>query len=172
MNILFTSELYLPLNYRIMKAPIILLAISGIVQCRNEQQPIKADDHISQPLIGFGTWNLKESADNTSSAVALALEAGYRQIDCAAAYGNEKEVGKGIAKGLKKAGLKREDIWVTSKLWNDEFVHALTLPTAKKLMRTQPCTRSCRARTRADPLGSRSGLLGSIPHALARRKRS
>jgi alcohol dehydrogenase (NADP+) len=104
-----------------MKAPYLLLAISGIVQSHIKQQPITLNnDGISQPLLGFGTWNLTESADNTSSAVALALEAGYRQIDCAAAYGNEKEVGKGIAEGLKKAGLKRRDVWVTSKLWNDQ----------------------------------------------------
>ena len=109
-----------------MKASFVFLAIAGIVQCRNKQQPITVDDHIVQPLIGFGTWNLKESADNTSSAVALELEAGYRQIDCAAAYGNEKEVGKGIAKGMKESGLKREDIWITSKQWNDQFIHALT----------------------------------------------
>ena len=41
----------------------------------------------------------------------------YRHIDCACDYGNEKEVGDGILDGLKEAGLKREDIWVTSKLW-------------------------------------------------------
>ena len=105
-----------------MKASFLLLAIVGSVQCRNTQQPINVDEHITQPLIGFGTWSLKESADNTSSAVALAIESGYRQIDCAAAYGNEKEVGKGIAAGLKKSGLGREDIWVTSKLWNDQYV--------------------------------------------------
>jgi hypothetical protein len=109
-----------------MKVSILLFVIPGIVQCRNGQQPIKSVDRISQPLIGFGTWSLKESTDNTSSAVALAIEAGYRQIDCAAAYGNEKEVGKGIADGLKKSGLKREDIWVTSKLWNDQYVYATT----------------------------------------------
>ena len=109
-----------------MKAPFLLLAFVGIVQCRNKQQPINVDNGISQPLIGFGTWNLKESADNTSTAVALAIEAGYRQIDCAAAYGNEKEVGKGIAEGLKKTGLNRKDIWVTSKLWNDQYVHKIT----------------------------------------------
>ncbi|KAF2643060.1 Aldo/keto reductase, partial [Massarina eburnea CBS 473.64] len=74
---------------------------------------------IGQPLIGFGTWNLKETAENTTNAVAIAIEAGYRQIDCAAIYRNEKEVGQGIAKGLENAGLKREDIWITSKLWND-----------------------------------------------------
>jgi alcohol dehydrogenase (NADP+) len=106
-----------------MKTCLLFLAIAGNVQSRNEQYPLTFDHRISQPLIGFGTWTLKESADNTSNAVALALEAGYRQIDCAAAYGNEKEVGKGIADGLKKSGLNREDIWVTSKLWNDQYVH-------------------------------------------------
>ncbi|KAF2718219.1 Aldo/keto reductase [Polychaeton citri CBS 116435] len=69
------------------------------------------------PLLGFGTWNLDRS--NASDAVALAIEAGYRHIDCAAIYGNEVEVGRGIKWGLEKAQLKRSDIWVTSKLWND-----------------------------------------------------
>ncbi|CAD6448971.1 5f217374-5ced-4bf8-abef-e58d4f71759f [Sclerotinia trifoliorum] len=72
-----------------------------------------------QPLIGFGTWNLNISPENTTEAVAYAIEIGYRQIDCAAAYQNEVDVGRGIKEGLKRAGLKREDIWVTSKLWND-----------------------------------------------------
>ena len=111
-----------------MRSFFILAALSGLSECRNKQQPLKAPgteipllkDRIKQPLIGFGTWNLKESADNTTAAVSIAIEAGYRQIDCAAAYGNEKHVGEGIAKGLKKAGLKREDIWITSKLWNDQ----------------------------------------------------
>ncbi|KAK0906211.1 hypothetical protein LTR02_006082 [Friedmanniomyces endolithicus] len=76
------------------------------------------------PLLGFGTWNLK--GDNVSEAVSWAIQSGYRHIDCAAAYGNEKEVGKGIADGLLKTGLKREDLWITSKLWNDH--HGTTAP--------------------------------------------
>ncbi|KAF1952656.1 Aldo/keto reductase [Byssothecium circinans] len=103
-----------------MRLLLITTALAGFCQCRNKQQSLNlAPQGIGQPLIGFGTWNLKESPENTTSAVAIAIEAGYRQIDCAAAYGNEKEVGKGIAKGLEKAGLKREEIWITSKLWND-----------------------------------------------------
>jgi alcohol dehydrogenase (NADP+) len=106
-----------------MRLLITFTAVVGLCQCRNKQQPITLTQQgIGQSLIGFGTWNLKESADNTSSAVAVAIESGYRQIDCAAAYGNEKDVGKGIAKGLENAGLKREEIWVTSKLWNDQYV--------------------------------------------------
>lgn len=76
---------------------------------------------LPQPLIGFGTWNLNISPENTTEAVAYAIEIGYRQIDCAAAYKNEVDVGRGIKEGLKRAGLKREDIWVTSKLWNDQY---------------------------------------------------
>ena len=70
-------------------------------------------------LLGYGTWNLDRS--NVSEAVSIALETGYRHLDCAAAYGNEKEVGKGIAHGLAKAGISRDEIWVTSKLWNDQY---------------------------------------------------
>jgi len=68
------------------------------------------------PLLGFGTWNLKT---NCTEAVSHAIQIGYRHIDCAAAYGNEKLVGAGIADGMKKTGLNREDLWITSKLWND-----------------------------------------------------
>lgn len=109
-----------------MRTNIAFAALIGFCQCRSHQQPIALGPQgIEQPLIGFGTWNLKESAGNTTAAVAIAIESGYRQIDCAAAYGNEKEVGKGIAKGLKNAGIKREEIWVTSKLWNDQQVLSL-----------------------------------------------
>ncbi|KAL9099537.1 MAG: hypothetical protein Q9187_009483, partial [Circinaria calcarea] len=74
------------------------------------------------PLLGYGTWNLKP---NASEAVSVALQTGYLHLDCAAAYGNEREVGKGIADGLKKVGLERSDIWVTSKLWNDHHAPEL-----------------------------------------------
>ena len=69
------------------------------------------------PLLGFGTWNLKEA--NTSEAVSWAIQVGYRHIDCAAAYYNQDQVGIGIKEGLQKTGLRREDLWITSKLWND-----------------------------------------------------
>lgn len=70
------------------------------------------------PPLGFGTWNLDTS--NVSKAVSTALLSGYRHLDCAAIYNNQKEVGRGIAQGLAELGLEREDIWVTSKLWNDQ----------------------------------------------------
>ncbi|MCJ1308583.1 hypothetical protein MMC25_002236 [Agyrium rufum] len=78
------------------------------------------------PLLGFGTWNLDKS--NVSDAVSAAIQIGYRHIDGARAYGNEIDVGKGIASGLKAAGLKRSDIWVTSKLANGDHEPAQVLP--------------------------------------------
>jgi glycerol 2-dehydrogenase (NADP+) len=50
-------------------------------------------------------------------AVAHAIKVGYRHIDCAYVYGNEKEVGEGIADGLKEAGISRSELFVTTKLW-------------------------------------------------------
>jgi len=66
------------------------------------------------PTIGFGTWKTK----NTAQIVETAIKVGYRHIDTACDYDNEKEVGKGLANALQKFNLKRKEIWVTSKLWN------------------------------------------------------
>ncbi|KAI4141960.1 MAG: hypothetical protein LQ340_007485, partial [Diploschistes diacapsis] len=84
--------------------------------------PSKSTVPVDIPPLGFGTWNLSPDEHNASAAVSLAIQIGYRHIDCAAAYKNEKDVGKGIEEGLAKAHLRREDIWVTSKLWNSAYV--------------------------------------------------
>lgn len=70
---------------------------------------------IKIPVIGFGTW---QSADGAEAyhAVRWALEAGYRHIDTAAVYGNEESVGKAI----RDSGVAREDLFVTTKLWNEQ----------------------------------------------------
>jgi alcohol dehydrogenase (NADP+) len=67
------------------------------------------------PLVGLGTW--QSPAGAVKLAVIAAIEAGVRHIDCAAAYGNEKEVGEGIADVVARGLVKREDLFVTSKLW-------------------------------------------------------
>jgi hypothetical protein len=71
----------------------------------------------SPPRLGLGTWYMR---GNTSEAIAAAIELGCRHIDCAKIYGNQRAVGIGIANGIKRAGIARKDIWVTSKLWNSE----------------------------------------------------
>ncbi|CAM1510842.1 Fc.00g083550.m01.CDS01 [Cosmosporella sp. VM-42] len=69
------------------------------------------------PLIGYGTW--QAAPGEVGNGVYEALKVGYRHLDLAKIYQNQKEVGEGIKKALKEVpGLKREDIFITSKLWN------------------------------------------------------
>ena len=68
------------------------------------------------PALGFGT--LIPDAAVTVSATRDALEAGFRHFDCAERYGNEREVGQALQAGLAAGGIAREDIFVTTKLWN------------------------------------------------------
>ena len=70
----------------------------------------------AMPVIGLGTW--KGSAGPVEAAVYEALKVGYRHIDCAAVYGNEKAVGNGLQRAFAEGIVKREDVFVTSKLWN------------------------------------------------------
>lgn len=65
------------------------------------------------PCIGYGTWQTPDG-ETAVKCVKQAIEDGYRHIDTAAVYGNEDGVGKGI----KESGIKREDLFVTSKVWN------------------------------------------------------
>lgn len=70
------------------------------------------------PALGYGTW--QSAPGEVGAGVFEALKAGYRHLDLAKVYGNQREVGEGIKKALAEVpGLKREDIFITSKLWND-----------------------------------------------------
>ena len=81
------------------------------------------------PSIGFGTFRTP-SGEETEQSVLNAIKAGYRHIDCAAAYGNEKSVGDAI----RKSGIAREELFVTSKLWNDEKGYEKTIAAFNKTL--------------------------------------
>lgn len=68
------------------------------------------------PTIGLGLWKLPEQS--VASTVVDAVAAGYRHLDSAADYGNESAVGEGLRQALKTSNVTRDDLWVTSKLWN------------------------------------------------------
>jgi diketogulonate reductase-like aldo/keto reductase len=84
------------------------------------------------PCIGFGTWQAPDG-ETTVNAVKDALSQGYRHIDTAAAYGNEESVGRAV----KESGIPREEIFITSKLWNSDHGYEAALKafdaTMKKL---------------------------------------
>ena len=77
-------------------------------------QTIGADGRM--PVIGLGLWKIDKA--QVADVVVEAIRAGYRHLDSACDYGNEKEVGIGIRRAIDEGLCTREDLWVTSKLWN------------------------------------------------------
>lgn len=78
------------------------------------------------PCVGYGTWQTPDG-DVATQSVKTALECGYRHIDTAYAYYNEEGVGRGI----RESGLKREDVFLTTKLWNTDRGYETTLKQAQ-----------------------------------------
>ena len=76
------------------------------------QSTVTLNNGVAMPIFGLGVYNSKEE---TTFAVSTAIRHGYRLIDTAAFYENEKEVGEGI----KDSGIPRDDLFITTKLWND-----------------------------------------------------
>lgn len=90
----------------------------------------KLSNGVEIPCVGYGTY--LTPADSTCiDGVVKAIEVGYRHIDTAFFYKNEKQVGEGI----RQSGIKREDIFVTSKLWNDDQGYEETLSAFDKTMK-------------------------------------
>lgn len=82
---------------------------------------VTLNNGVKMPQLGFGVFQVPD--EETTAAVASALEAGYRSIDTAAVYGNEKGVGRALA----ASGIDRGDLFVTTKLWNDDQGHDAAL---------------------------------------------
>ncbi|MFZ4166570.1 aldo/keto reductase [Brevundimonas sp. NPDC058933] len=82
-------------------------------------QPTVTASGVEIPLLGFGTWQLE--ADDARRMVREALRIGYRHIDTAWIYKNEKAVGDGIADAVAEGIVAREDVFVTTKIWVEHF---------------------------------------------------
>lgn len=93
---------------------------------KNLQDTTTLHNGVKMPWFGLGVFKVEEGPDLVN-AVKTAIKHGYRSIDTAAIYGNEEGVGQGIREGLKEAGISREELFVTSKVWNDDLGYESTL---------------------------------------------
>jgi len=86
------------------------------------------------PALGLGTFGSDRfTATQIAEAVLGAAEIGYRHFDCAAVYGNEKEIGLSFQK-IMSSGIRREELWITSKLWNDKHAEEDVIPACQQTL--------------------------------------
>ncbi|MBK5427307.1 aldo/keto reductase [Bacillus mycoides] len=93
---------------------------------KNLQSKTTLHNGVEMPWFGLGVFKVEDGPELVE-AVKVAIKEGYRSIDTAAIYGNEKAVGEGIRAGIKEAGISREDLFITSKVWNADQGYETTL---------------------------------------------
>lgn len=96
-------------------------------------ETLKFTNGDEMPAIGLGTW--KSDKGKVEQAVKIALNNGYRHIDCAATYGNEAEIGNAFNSIFSEGKINREEVWVTSKLWNDSHKKDHVIPALKQTLK-------------------------------------
>lgn len=84
------------------------------------------------PALGLGTW--KADPGVVGETVAEAIRIGYRHFDCAPLYGNEPEIGEALGAATGAGQISRDELWVTSKLWNDNHLPEHVLPALKQTL--------------------------------------
>ena len=94
------------------------------------EKSFKLNNEVQIPKIGFGTWKIQDG-EAAINAIKIAVKNGYRHIDTAAIYANEK----GIGIGIKECGIAREKLFITSKLWNTERGFESTLKAFEKTLK-------------------------------------
>ena len=94
---------------------------------------VRLNNGVMMPSIGFGVYQIP--VDETERIVSEALETGYRMIDTAASYFNEEQVGNAI----RRSGLKREEIFVTTKLWVQDYEYDDALRAFDKSLKLLLC---------------------------------
>jgi methylglyoxal/glyoxal reductase len=92
----------------------------------NLQQTTTLNNGVKMPWFGIGVFKVEEGPELVN-AVKFAIKHGYRSIDTAAIYGNEESVGQAIQEGLQETGITREELFVTSKVWNADLGYESTI---------------------------------------------
>ena len=85
------------------------------------------------PVIGLGTFGSDHiSNEQIAEAVEYAIEIGYRHFDCASVYGNEADIGRILSEMINNGAVKRDELWITSKVWNDMHGEDQVIKSCKK----------------------------------------
>jgi methylglyoxal/glyoxal reductase len=98
----------------------------NFIMINNLQAITTLNNGVNMPWFGIGVFKVEEGQELVN-AVKFAIMHGYRSIDTAAIYGNEQGVGQGIREGLKEEGISREELFVTSKVWNSDLGYESTI---------------------------------------------
>ncbi|HWO96842.1 MAG TPA: aldo/keto reductase [Bacillus sp. (in: firmicutes)] len=101
---------------------------------KNLQDTTTLHNGVKMPWFGIGVFKVEEGPELVN-AVKTAIKHGYRSVDTAAIYENEEGVGKGIQEGLKEAGISREELFVTSKVWNADLGYESTIAAYEKSLK-------------------------------------
>ena len=117
---------------------------------KNLQSTTTLHNGVEMPWFGLGVFKVEEGPELVE-AIKSAIKAGYRSIDTAAIYGNEAAVGEGIRAGIEATGISREELFITSKVWNadqgyEETIAAYeeSLKITTRLFRFISCSLACR----------------------------
>jgi alcohol dehydrogenase (NADP+) len=109
------------------------IAVDGVDPCRVPQRTLYTGAKL--PAIGLGTFGSDRfSGEEIAEAVKGAISVGYRHIDCASVYLNEHLIGPSLREAMQ-GGIKREELWITSKLWNDRHGEKDVIPSCEKSLR-------------------------------------
>ncbi|CAH0402853.1 unnamed protein product [Chilo suppressalis] len=118
---------------------LVLCCVLGLNTILAEKAPrMELNDGNKIPTVALGTGRMTAGGtqnDEVRDAVLWAIEAGYRHIDTAAIYGDEEEVGQGIADAVQKGIVTREELFVTTKLWNDKHARDLVVPALRESLK-------------------------------------
>ena len=96
-------------------------------------QSLTFNNNDKMPILGLGTW--KSDPGEVYNAVREAIKIGYRHIDCAAVYDNEHLIGETFREVLDGGLFDREELWVTSKLWNDKHAAEDVIPACRQTLK-------------------------------------
>ena len=93
---------------------------------------VKLNNNFEMPVLGLGTWRSQPGA--VYQAIRWAIKLGYQLIDCAPIYGNEAEIGQAIHDAISEGDIRREELFITSKLWNDRHAPEDVRPALEKTL--------------------------------------